>query len=202
MFTGVIARVGKVVSVCRRGSQAAFAVSSRAIPGGLSPGDSVSVNGVCQTVTSIRGDEFSFDAVSETLGRTNLGRLSPGSEVNLEAALRMGDRIGGHLVSGHVDATGIVRRRRVVGGANVDYVVQVPDELAPYVRPKGSISLDGVSLTVKDVRGGMVGVTVIPFTVSNTIIRNWRVGTVVNVEVDQLAKYLSPGGEIPGGRKA
>lgn len=190
MFTGLVAEVGKVTSVANAGGNLSLTVRAPAVSGEMAPGDSVAVNGVCQTVTSRRGSEFTFDAVSETLRRTNLGRLGPGSEVNLELALRLGDRIGGHLVSGHIDSTGAVRRRRVVGSGNIDFAIQVPDELARYLRSKGSISLDGVSLTVKAIKGNMVEVTVIPFTIQNTIIRSWRVGAMVNVEVDQLAKYL------------
>jgi riboflavin synthase len=192
LFTGLVAEVGKIKSVMRSGGHLSFTVSAPGIWRDVSAGDSVSVNGVCQTVTTRREIEFCFDAVSETLSRTNLGQLGRGSEVNLELALRLGDRIGGHLVSGHIDSTGTIRRRRVVGAGNVDFAIQVPDDLARYVKTKGSIALDGVSLTVKAVSGSVLEVTVIPFTIENTIIRNWRVGSTVNVEVDQLAKYLSP----------
>ncbi len=194
MFTGIVAEVGKVKSVVRSGPHLSFKVSAPRLSKDLAVGDSVSVNGVCQTVTAVGRAEFSFDAVSETLDRSNLGDLAPGSEVNLEPALRLGDRIGGHLVSGHIDSTGTVRRRRVVGAGNIDFAVQIPRDLMRYVRDKGSIALDGVSLTVKAAGGAMVEVTVIPFTVGNTILRNWRVGSRVNVEVDQVAKYLSPEG--------
>ena len=170
--------------------------------GELEVGYSVAVNGVCQTVTALGAEEFRFDAVRETLRRTNLRNLRTGSRVNLEPALRLGDRIGGHLVSGHIDATGVVRRRSVLGAGNIDFAVQVPQDLMRYVHVKGSISLDGVSLTVKSAAGTLVEVTVIPFTLENTLIRDWRVGTTVNVEADQLAKYLSPGDRAVGGGKA
>ena len=191
MFTGLVAEIGRVTSVAGRGGGMSFKVSAPRTAAELAPGDSVAVNGVCQTVTAGSGSEFTFDAVAETIGKTNLGSLRPGSEVNLEPALRLGDRIGGHLVSGHIDSTAPVRRRRVVGAGNVDFALQLPEGLARFVKPKGSISLDGVSLTVKSIRGTVVEVTVIPFTIENTVIRNWRVGSIVNVEVDQLAKYLS-----------
>lgn len=194
MFTGLVAEVGKVATVHRKGETMTFTISAPAVSKDLDVGASISVNGVCQTVTRTREGGFAFDAVSETLKRTNLGGLGPGSEVNLEMALRLGDRIGGHLVSGHIDATGTVRRRRLVAAGNVDFGIQIPEGLSRYVRTKGSISLDGVSLTVKAVNGSMVEVTVIPYTIKNTIIKNWRVGTALNVEVDQLAKYLSPEG--------
>lgn len=194
MFTGLVAEVGKVAAAHKKGETMTFRVSAPAVSKELEVGDSICVNGACQTVIGKRDGGFDFDAVGETLKKTNLGDLRSGSEVNLEVALRLGDRIGGHLVSGHVDATGTVRRRRVVGAGNIDFSVQIPQGLSPYVHAKGSISLDGVSLTVKAVKGSMVDVTVIPYTIANTIIKNWRVGTAVNIEVDQLAKYLSPGG--------
>ena len=191
MFTGLVAEVGKVASVSGKGGGLSFSVTAPRVAADMAEGDSVAVNGVCQTVTAVRGGDFAFDAVAETLSKTNLGRLRPGSDVNLELALRLSDRIGGHLVSGHIDSTAPVRRRRVVGAGNVDFAIQLPEELSRFVRSKGSIALDGVSLTVKSIEGTMVEVTVIPFTIDNTVIRDWRVGTMVNVEVDQLAKYLS-----------
>ena len=169
-----------------------FTVESPRLAAGLEPGASVAVNGACQTVTDTRGAVFSFDSVAETLQRTNLAGLGRGSRVNLELALRLGDRISGHLVSGHVDGTGVVRTRRSGGPHNLDFAISVPRELTAYIHEKGSISLDGVSLTVKSVRGSLVEVTVIPYTLENTIIKDWRVGSIVNIEVDQLAKYLSP----------
>jgi riboflavin synthase len=153
-------------------------------------------------VTSAARRTLSFETVAETLRLTNLSKLTPGMRVNLEPALRLADRLSGHLVSGHVDCTGIVRVRRAVAHRNVDFAVQIPDEFSRYVYDKGSICLDGVSLTVKSVRGAMVEVTVIPHTLDNTILGTWRTGTSVNVEVDQLAKYLTPGTRAKGGRKA
>jgi riboflavin synthase len=193
LFTGIIAEVGTVTGIVRRGGAIRFAVEAPGLAPELEPGASVAVNGVCQTVVSTEPRRFGFDSVAETLRLTNLGLLAQGSPVNLELALRLGDRIGGHLVSGHVDSTGVVRARRTVGRDNFDFVIQMADRLRPYVRDKGSICLDGISLTVASVRGSMVGVTVIPFTLASTIAGRWRVGSLVNVEVDQLAKYVSPG---------
>ena len=193
MFSGIVAETGRVAAVRRAGGVVHFAVEAARLAGDVEPGASVAVNGVCQTVTEVKAGRFGFDSVAETLAKTNLGRLGPGSAVNLELALRLGDRIAGHLVSGHVDGTGVVRSRRVVARGNLDYAIHLPDGLTRYVRDKGSISLDGVSLTVKSVRGAIVEVTVVPFTLANTILKDWRVGSVVNVEVDQLAKYLVPG---------
>jgi riboflavin synthase len=178
---------------------ARFAVDAPRTARDAEPGTSIAVNGVCQTVTGVAGARFGFDSVAETLKRTNLSSLRAGSEVNLEAALRLSDRISGHLVSGHVDGTCIVRARRSVGSANWDFALQVPAGLARFIRDKGSICLDGVSLTVKAAKGTMIEVTVIPFTLENTMLRSWRVGSLVNVEVDQIARYLAPGEAKRGG---
>ncbi|MFZ1947340.1 MAG: riboflavin synthase [bacterium] len=195
MFSGIVAETGRVAAVARAGGVVRFTVEAPTSASELEPGASVAVNGACQTVTAVQSGRFTFDSVAETLAKTNLGRLRQGSAVNLELALRLGDRISGHLVSGHVDSTGVVRARRVVSRGNWDFAIQVPEPLKRYVRDKGSICLDGVSLTVKAVRGAMVEVTVVPFTLENTIIKDWRVGSVINVEVDQLAKYVVSGAE-------
>ena len=162
----------------------------------------MAVNGVCQTVTGTAERALSFEAVGETLRLTSLSSLSPGSRVNLEPALRLGDRVSGPLVSGHVDSTGVVRVRRTVRESNVEFAIQIPDRLGRYVRDKGSICLDGVSLTVVAVRGTLVTVTVIPHTLKNTILGDWRTGTSVNVEVDLIARYLAPRIPTEGGGKA
>jgi riboflavin synthase len=201
MFTGIVSEIGTVDSATRRGGAVVFAITAPKLAGELAAGDSVSVNGACQTVTAVDRRRFTFESVAETLKKTNLSMLSRGSQVNLEQALRLGDRIGGHLVSGHVDSIGVVRRRRVVGAGNVDFAIQVPRHLTPYICDKGSICLDGVSLTVKTVRGSLVWVTIVPYTLDTTIIRHWRIGTSINVEVDQLAKYLTPRSEKGGGLK-
>jgi riboflavin synthase len=192
LFTGIVAETGLIESMARRGGALAFSVRAPKLACDLMWGDSIAVNGVCQTVTDTDGRSFKFDSVAETLKRTNLSLLCRGSRVNLEPALRLGDRVSGHLVSGHVDGTGLVRSRRSVGQQNVDFAIQVPEDLRRYIREKGSICLDGVSLTVKAVRGSVVEVTVIPYTLEGTILGGWRVGTSVNVEVDQLARYLTP----------
>jgi riboflavin synthase len=199
MFTGIVSEIGTVAAVARRGGSIVFTIRATKVPPDVAPGDSIAVNGVCQTVTSVDDDAFTFDSVAETLKRTNLSLLSQGSPVNLEPALRLGDRLSGHMVSGHIDSTGVIRSKRTVGSGNIDFAIQVPDNLRRFVRTKGSICLDGVSLTVKSIRGSMVEITIIPFTLESTIIKNWRVGTSVNVEVDQLAKYLTPEASPEGG---
>jgi riboflavin synthase len=199
LFTGLVGEIGKVETIKRTGGSITFEVRAPRLASRMATGDSVAVNGACQTVTEAGGGAFRFVAVAETLGRTNLGRLKQGSRVNLEMALRLGDRLGGHLVSGHVDCTAIIRSRRLLGRDNVDFGIQVAEEYGRFIISKGSICLDGVSLTVKAVRGSVVEVTVIPYTLGSTIISDWRVGSVVNVEVDQVAKYLMPRIRTMGG---
>jgi riboflavin synthase len=199
LFSGIVAEVGKVESVMRKGGSVTFRVSAPAVASDLKLGDSIAVNGVCQTVTAAAGGTFCFDSVIQTLRTTNLSGLGVGSPANLEPALRLGDRISGHLVSGHIDATGVVRSRRTAGPGNVDFAVQVPEDLRAYIHDKGSICLDGVSLTVQAVRGSIVEITVIPYTLDTTIINQWRSGTLVNVEVDQIAKYFARGLRQKGG---
>lgn len=202
MFTGIVGEVGMVGSVARQGGTVVISVVAPRLAPEVAIGDSVSVNGVCQTVTAVTGQTFTFDSVTETLNKTNLSSLRRGSKVNLELALRLGDRISGHLVTGHVDCMAVVRTRRTVSIRNVDFALQVPERFCQYIHEKGSICLDGVSLTVKAVRGTVFEVTLIPFTLENTIIGTWRVGTSVNMEVDQLAKYLAPSTRTKGGGKA
>jgi len=192
MFTGIIAEVGRIRSVTRKSGIARFGVEAPGLSNQLFPGDSIAVNGACQTVVEVKDGTIYFESVSETLQRTNLKELKQGSPVNLEPALRLSDRLSGHLVSGHIDATGIVRSKRTQAYRNVDFGVEVPDDLRRFIHPKGSICFDGVSLTVKAINGSMVEVTVIPYTLEKTILKHWRVGTVVNIEVDMLARYLSP----------
>lgn len=199
MFSGIVHEVGKVEGIEKHAGTSTFRIKAPALAPSLEPGDSVSVNGACQTVTSAGKDAFTFDSVTQTLKTTNLSLLGRGSPVNLEAALRLGDKISGHLVSGHVDDTAVIRSRRMTGYRNVDFTLQVPERLRPYICDKGSICLDGVSLTVKAVRGSIVEVTVIPYTLDTTIIKEWRSGGRVNVEVDQIAKYVALGLNTKGG---
>lgn len=191
MFSGIVREVGKVDGIAKHGGTVTFRIAAPALAPELKAGDSISVNGACQTVTATGADTLAFDSVAQTLRTTNLSLLGRGSPVNLEPALRLGDRVSGHLVSGHIDATGVIRSRRTSGYRNIDFTIQVPDNLTRYICDKGSICLDGVSLTVKTVRGSIVEVTVIPYTLDTTILKGWRSGSRVNVEVDQIAKYVT-----------
>jgi len=190
MFTGIIEEVGAVGSVRRRGDGFALSVDASTVASDLKPGDSVSVNGACLTVIEIvPGRSFCVEVVPETLEKTNLAFLSSGHRVNLERSLRLGDRLSGHLVLGHVDGVAEVTRLTRAGLGRV-MSVRPPAQLLPYVALKGSVAIDGASLTVSGVTQGEFEISLIPFTLENTISGSYAVGTRVNVEVDMIARYL------------
>ncbi len=189
MFTGIVEEIGTVRSLVHAGRgvrleiQAAAALDCR-------PGDSIAVDGACLTVTVARNSGFACDVSAETLARTTLGSLRPGHRVNLERPLRLGDRLGGHLVTGHVDAVGaIVARRPEEPGAMVH--VRFPHALAPLIALKGSVAVDGISLTVADLTAEAFGVAVIPYTAEHTTLGRKRVGEPVNLEADLIAKHVA-----------
>ena len=189
MFTGIVGEVGSVRGVEQLAGGVELAVEGPLTARRLSIGASVSLSGVCQTVVRLDGPEFRVQAVGTTLERTTLGRLSVGKRVNLEASLRAGDDIGGHLVTGHVDATARVSRLDGQGEALL-LSIDLPRELLRFTAPRGAIAIDGISLTVADVRASEVTISVIPHTRDHTTVRNYRVGDEVNVEVDLLARYV------------
>jgi riboflavin synthase len=189
MFTGIVEFQGTVVRLMRRGGGARLEVRSPMIVGELQIGDSVAVNGACVTVTERNTEAFACDLVPETVARTNLGILEVGEEVNLERPVRATDRLGGHIVQGHVDAVGLVRSRRRVGAQEV-LEITVPFELTRYLAPQGSVSLDGVSLTVVAVDRDRFRVALIPHTVATTTLGRKGQGASVNVEVDVISKYV------------
>jgi riboflavin synthase len=185
MFTGLVAAVGEVVGVERDERGVVIEIASP-IAGELAPGDSIAVSGACLTAREIDSGRFRADIVSETLRRTTLGELAGGSRVNLELPLRLSDRLGGHVVLGHVDGVGEVRARRDSG----EIEVSIDEELSRYVVEKGSIALDGVSLTVAAVDASTVTVALIPATRESTTLGKAAVGARLNVEVDIMAKHL------------
>jgi riboflavin synthase len=203
MFTGIVRKLGKVKSRRRSSAGLSMTVAGIGAALGVAPGDSVAVNGVCQTVERVMGEEISFTAVGETLARTTLGSLAPGSRVNLETAARADTLLGGHIVQGHADGVGTVRSFTRVGK---DWLLKVslPREMWSSVVPKGSIAIDGVSLTVIDITSaGIVSVTVIPFTREHTVSGSYRSGTRVNIETDIIGKYARRrAGETRGGRNS
>jgi len=199
MFTGIVEELGRVVRLETVEDSARLTVEAPTVTQDVSLGDSVSVNGCCLTVTAVHGSTFTADLMAETLTRTTLGSQAPGDPVNLERALRAGDRLGGHIVQGHVDATAEVLDHR--RGEHWDLLrIGLPQEIARYVAVKGSVALDGVSLTVVDVvdasdvapvpgAGASLSVGLIPETLRRTTLGTRRPGERVNLEVDVLAKY-------------
>ena len=190
MFTGIIKAMGRISAIKRQGGDVRLTVSSTGLPwSDYELGDSISVNGVCLTVVALHDDGFDTDVSVETLDVTGLGKLEIGSPVNLEPAISLGERLGGHLVSGHVDCTGTVTSR-AADARSIRLEIKIPEEYSRYVAKKGSICVDGVSLTINEVSGNSFAVNIIPHTAEVTIFDDYAVGTVVNVEVDLLARYL------------
>jgi len=189
VFTGIVETVGTVRSLERHGELARIEVEAPAILEGVALGQSVAVNGACLTVTKLAPPRLAFDAVRETLEKTALGRLAPGSRVNLERAMRADGRFDGHIVQGHVDATGRVRAidRH---GSDVRFVVETAPDFAAELVPKGSVTIDGVSLTVVDVTRDGFDVVLIPHTLAETTLGERETGDEVNLEADVLGKYV------------
>ena len=192
MFTGIVEGTGTVVALTRSGSGhgARLEVDAPWPPGELAVGDSVAVDGCCLTVVARIPGGFAAELVAETLRRTALGRLATGAMVNLERPLALGGRLGGHLVQGHVDGVGRVAARRVMGEGGEEVRVELPDELARYVVEKGSIAVDGVSLTVAGVGQGWFAVALVPHTLATTTLGERAPGDPVHLEVDVVAKYV------------
>ncbi|MEM1174173.1 MAG: riboflavin synthase [Pseudomonadota bacterium] len=190
MFTGIIQAKGRIDSMTPTGGDVRLRVVSDGLPfSSYALGDSISVNGVCLTAVELFDDGFTMDVSNETLRVTALSNLAEGAEVNLEPALAVGDRLGGHLVSGHVDCVG-----KVVGRDNesrsITFTIEIPETYARYIAKKGSVCVDGVSLTINEVSGSQFELNIIPHTAEETIIDSYTVGTTVNIEVDLLARYI------------
>lgn len=174
----------------QQGGDVRLSVNSGGLPwGDYEVGESIAVNGVCLTAVALREDGFDTDVSVETLGVTALGKLTTGSAVNLEPAISLGERLGGHLVSGHVDCVGTVTAR-AADARSIRLTIEIPQKYAHYVAKKGSICIDGVSLTINEVSGNAFELNIIPHTAQVTIIDGYAVGSTVNVEVDLLARYL------------
>ena len=188
MFTGLIEETGTVRSRTG-GTVGRLVVASKRVISDIATGDSVAVSGVCLTVTSISGGELSFDAVPETISRSTLGSLHPGDEVNLEASLRAGKAIGGHFVQGHVDGVGTIESVRTLSESAV-IRVGASKEVLRYVVEKGSIAIDGISLTVASCDDSGFTISVIPHTLANTTLQRKRPGDRVNLETDIIGKYV------------
>jgi riboflavin synthase len=190
MFTGIIEELGTVESIQTGGNSGRLRVRAPLVCADLHEGDSISVNGVCLTAVGLRGASFDADASPETLSRSSLGSLRPGGIVNLERALLPTSRLGGHIVQGHVDATGEVVEAQPLGDGNWWLSVRYPAELDRYLVLKGSVAVDGISLTIASIEGGVFGLAIIPHTWEQTNLRTRRPGDAVNLETDILAKYV------------
>ncbi|MBN1337778.1 MAG: riboflavin synthase [Bacteroidales bacterium] len=189
MFTGIVEETGCIMSVSRSGGYAGFEIAANLILQDVKNGDSINTNGVCLTVTSFSKKSFSVDTVAETLRRTNLGHLKPGDRVNLERAMPANGRFGGHIVNGHIDGTGMISKIRTEGNSKI-ISIEADQSLMKYIVEKGSVALDGISLTVMSAASGTFSVSVIPFTGSETTLLAKSAGDTVNIECDILAKYI------------
>jgi riboflavin synthase len=190
MFTGIIQSVGSILSIEQReGDQRLSIATGQLEMSDVALGDSIATNGICLTVVGLSNTGFTADVSRETLSLTTLEKLQPGSPVNLEKALTLSTPLGGHLVSGHVDGVGRVLDRRD-DARSIRFKIEAPLALARYIAHKGSICVDGVSLTVNGVKGASFELNIVPHTLRETIMENYRVGSEVNLEVDLVARYL------------
>ncbi|HEB87297.1 MAG TPA: riboflavin synthase [Gammaproteobacteria bacterium] len=190
MFTGIIEAIGAITTIEPKGADARILIRTGKLDlSDVKLGDSIAVNGVCLTAVELSGEGFWADVSGETLMRTRFADISEGSRVNLEKALTPTTRLGGHLVSGHVDGIGEIVERSPVG-RSVRFRIRAADELARYIAEKGSICVDGISLTVNAVEGAIFELNIVPHTLLETIMDDYKVGTRVNLEVDIIARYL------------
>jgi riboflavin synthase len=190
MFTGIVQAIGTIAQVEQRGGDTRLIVDASALDrGDVAIGDSICVSGVCLTAVAVSGTRFAADLSVETLACTTLGGLNVGDGVNLEKSLRLADRIGGHLVSGHVDGVGLVAAIEL-DGRSLRWTFEVPGDLSRYIAAKGSICIDGVSLTVNTVERNLFGVNLIPHSMEVTTFQHKGAGDPVNIEVDLIARYV------------
>ncbi|MEW6772154.1 MAG: riboflavin synthase [Bacillota bacterium] len=190
MFTGIIEELGQVRGITRQAVSAGLQITADKVMEGLRVGDSIAVNGVCLTVTAFKDKSFQADVMAETLAKTNLGELKVGHRVNLERALRLGDRFGGHIVTGHVDGVGRILRKERQEIAQV-FSIQAPPEVSFYLIKKGSVAVDGISLTVVESWEDGFTVSIIPHTAAVTTLGFKGPGDTVNLEADLIAKYVA-----------
>jgi riboflavin synthase len=186
VFSGIVETLGDA----KTGADGRLDITPRAPFAGLQVGESIAVSGACLTVADVTADSFSADVMPETRHRTTLGSLEPRAAVNLERALQFGDRVGGHMLTGHIDATGVATTLREDGNARW-VTITAPEAVTDLIAEKGCIAVDGISLTVVDVFEAAFTVSLIPFTLANTTAGAWTVGTRVNLEVDLIARYVA-----------
>lgn len=197
MFTGLIEEIGKVKSIIKEKNGLRITISSDKILDDVKVDDSVAVNGTCLTVVAFDKRSFTVQAVKESVSLTTLQFLKIGDSVNTERALRLDSRLGGHIVQGHVDGIGEISKV-LNNGLSVDFFIKVDPSLEKYIVKKGSVTLDGISLTIADIKENIFSVSIIPHTVKNTIIESWKMGSKINVETDILGRYIE---KLLGGSK-
>ena len=190
MFSGIVEELGQLKNIFWRGRVLVLEIRAIAALEGTKPGDSIAVNGACLTVVKLCPDTLTFEAIPETAKATNLGALKIREQVNLERSLKIGERLSGHFVSGHVDCQGIIRQKRFLQGS-LSFEISVPAEFIKYLLPKGSIAIDGISLTLQKVKANIFCVSIIPHTLKNTTLGFKKPSDKVNIEFDLLAKKLS-----------
>lgn len=190
MFTGIIQAMGSIADIESDNDSYILSIATpESFLEGVQQGDSICVNGVCLTVTSFEGDVFKTDVSAETIRCTSFKQLEKSSQVNLEQALTLKDHLGGHLVTGHVDGVGVVKQIETESNSSC-FTITAPKEIAKYIARKGSICIDGVSLTVNSVDGDDFTVNIIPHTLKNTVIIGYRTDTIINLEIDLIARYV------------
>jgi len=191
MFSGIIEELGKIKRISRKGNITLIEINAKNTLDGVKIGDSIAVNGVCLTVVGVKKDSFSFEAMPETLKATNLKDLKTADKVNLERSLKVGDRVSGHFVLGHIDCVGLIRRKSYING-NLAFEIAVTSEFIKYCLPKGSVSVDGISLTIAARESNVFSVYIIPHTLKNTTLSFKGPSDKVNVEFDLLVKRENP----------
>lgn len=189
MFTGIIENRGKVKDIRRKQNGVNLSIQTQRRDTTFKLGGSIAINGVCLTITDFSVDTFIVDVVKDTLTRTNLSMVRKNDSVNIELPLKVGDRLEGHILEGHIDGIGRIISI-IKSGTQTIVKIKIPDEVIRYVIKNGSIGIDGVSLTVKDIKGIILSVTLIPFTVEQTNFKQRKVGDRVNIEVDRMGKYI------------
>ncbi|MGR3177892.1 MAG: riboflavin synthase [Candidatus Anammoxibacter sp.] len=189
MFTGIIEHLGKVENTARKPASMVISVNIGNLINDVKEGDSVSVNGICLTVTTIKGSVVTFDVLQETLSRTSLKDIKVSEKVNIERALKVGDRMGGHFVTGHIDGTGVIAKKIKQPGQTTLWV-EVSSKLGQLMIEKGSIAIDGISLTLVEVKDTSFSVALIPYTLSETTLGFRDVGNIVNLELDMIGKWV------------
>lgn len=189
MFTGIIEEIGQIKNIRKTAQDYEVTIAAQKVLTDVQLGDSISVNGICLTVTSFTAASFQVDVMPETIKATNLGQLASGSPVNLERAMSANGRFGGHFVSGHIDMTGEIVERKQVANA-IYFWIRTRTDMLKYIVPKGSVAVDGISLTVVDVLEDRFSISIIPHTLTETVLGFRKAGDQVNIECDMLAKYM------------